>query len=134
MRDAIREKRLTTVEEVAHCTRAATGCSSCYDDIQAILDEAAGRKPKASPAPSAYAVTYRKVLDVIGALDAGAVKFELVDVDGDRVLAYVRAPGGDTSTPELLALKRRFVEAMSAACGRRMQLIELNQVEAWKQR
>ena len=133
MRDAIREKKLATVEEVAKCTRAATGCSSCYDDIQAILDDSAGRKPKAA-APSAYATTYRQVLDVIGALNAGDVKIELVDVDGDRVLAYVRAPGGDTSTPERLALKRRFVDAMSASCGRRMQLIELNQVEAWKKR
>lgn len=35
---AIRERRLTTVEEVQHWTRACTGCRSCRTDVEALLE------------------------------------------------------------------------------------------------
>lgn len=36
---AIKEKGLTTVEEVGDETEAGTGCGGCQDAIQEILDE-----------------------------------------------------------------------------------------------
>ena len=36
---AIREKGLTTVEEVGEATTAGTVCGQCQDDIQDILNE-----------------------------------------------------------------------------------------------
>ncbi len=37
--NAIKEKGLTTVEEVGDATEAGTVCGGCQDDIQEILDE-----------------------------------------------------------------------------------------------
>jgi NAD(P)H-nitrite reductase large subunit len=37
--NAIREKNLTTVEQVQEETTAGTVCGGCIDDIQSILDE-----------------------------------------------------------------------------------------------
>ena len=36
---AIKEKKLTTVEEVQDATAAGTGCGSCVSDIEEILAE-----------------------------------------------------------------------------------------------
>lgn len=40
---AIKEKKLTTVEQVGDATDAGTGCGGCQPDIQAILDEVNGK-------------------------------------------------------------------------------------------
>ncbi|HKL95703.1 MAG TPA: (2Fe-2S)-binding protein [Paludibacteraceae bacterium] len=40
---AIKEKGLTTVEEVGEETEAGTVCGSCQDEIQEILDEVNGK-------------------------------------------------------------------------------------------
>ncbi len=40
---AIKEKGLTTVEEVGEETEARTVCGSCQDEIQEILDEVNGK-------------------------------------------------------------------------------------------
>lgn len=37
--EAIKEKKLTTVEQVGEATNAGTGCGGCQDTIQEILDE-----------------------------------------------------------------------------------------------
>ena len=39
---AIKTKGLTLVDEVGDETEAGTGCSSCHDDIEAILKEING--------------------------------------------------------------------------------------------
>lgn len=39
---AIKDKKLTTVEEVGEATEAGTGCGGCQPDIQSILDEVNG--------------------------------------------------------------------------------------------
>lgn len=40
--DAIKEKKLTTVEEIGEVTSAGTGCGGCQDRIQDILKEING--------------------------------------------------------------------------------------------
>ena len=41
--NAIKEKKLTTVDEVGEVTTAGTGCGGCQPDIQDILDEVNGK-------------------------------------------------------------------------------------------
>ena len=36
---AIKEKGLTTLDEVSDETDAGTGCSSCHEELEAILEE-----------------------------------------------------------------------------------------------
>ena len=36
---AIKEKNLTTVEEITDATEAGSACGACLDDIQDVLDE-----------------------------------------------------------------------------------------------
>ncbi|MEG1573162.1 MAG: (2Fe-2S)-binding protein [Bacteroidales bacterium] len=40
---AIKEKKLTTVDQVGDETTAGTGCGGCQDKIQLILDEINGK-------------------------------------------------------------------------------------------
>lgn len=40
---AIKEKGLTTVEQVGDATDAGTGCGGCQEDIQDILNEVNGK-------------------------------------------------------------------------------------------
>ncbi|MBP3343893.1 MAG: (2Fe-2S)-binding protein [Bacteroidales bacterium] len=42
--DAIREKKLKTVEDVGYVTNAGTGCGGCQGKIQEILDKVNGKK------------------------------------------------------------------------------------------
>lgn len=138
IRRAIDEHRLRQVEEVTACTRAGGGCSSCYDDIQAILDALHG-KPVPRNVPDASGLTSAqkralivKVIDqnVQALLDLNRLQMQLVDVAADRVL--VRFSGGATGTPaaSFLALKRYLVKQMSDACGQKMNLVELNVLES----
>lgn len=48
IRALIRHRAPGSVEEVTQATQAASGCSSCYDDIRRILDEirGGGRTPE----------------------------------------------------------------------------------------
>ena len=39
IRDAIKSKKLKTVEEVSNATKAGTGCGGCQVAIKQILDE-----------------------------------------------------------------------------------------------
>ncbi len=40
--DAIKEKNLTTVEQVQEETEAGTGCGACIEDIEDVLKEVSG--------------------------------------------------------------------------------------------
>jgi NifU-like protein len=40
---AIKTKELTNIQEVMDVTDAGTGCGSCHDSIQEILDEVNGK-------------------------------------------------------------------------------------------
>ena len=39
---AIKEEEITNIQEVMDATEAGTGCSSCHDSIQEIIDEVNG--------------------------------------------------------------------------------------------
>src|SRR5258706_941000 len=133
--DAIAEGNLRTVEEVTARTNAAGGCSSCYDDVQAILDRLHGGRATASrPAvisdAEKRAILVKLLREVIEPLYAlNGVRIHVQDVRGPRVLARYEGPTVGTTLPSILALKWFLVKSMSDACGERMQLIELNMLD-----
>jgi len=55
---------------------------------------------------------------------------QLVDVAGDRVLVRFTGNGVGTTAASFLALKRYVVRKVTDACGQKMNLVELNVLEA----
>jgi NifU-like protein len=137
IRRAIDEHQLHQVEEVTACTRAGGGCSSCWDDIQAILSEIHGRPlPRNVPDASGFSSAQKRALivktieqNVQSLMDQNRIQMQLVDVTGDRVLVRFFGDAVGTPLPSFLALKRYLVQKMSEACGLKMNLIELNVLE-----
>lgn len=138
IRKAIAEHRLRQVEEVTAVTRAGGGCSSCWDEIQAILSEVWGKPlPRDVPDESGLSSAQKrarivKVLDqeVHPLFDLNGLQMQLVDVSGDRVLVRFTGNGVGTTAASFLALKRYAVQKMTEACGLKMNLVELNVLEA----
>src|SRR5262249_52996880 len=65
IRKAIAEHQLRQVEEVTAVTRAGGGCSSCWDDIQAILSEIWGKPaPRDVPDESGLSSAQKRALIV----------------------------------------------------------------------
>jgi len=138
IRKAITDHQLRQVEEITAVTRAGGGCSSCWDDLQAILNEVWGKPlPRDVPDSSGLSSAQKRALivkelekNVFPLYDVNGLQMQLVDVNGDRVLArfYGRAVG--TQTASFLALKRYVVLRMTEAVGHKMNLVELNVLEA----
>jgi NifU-like protein len=138
IRKAIAGHGLHQVEEVTAVTRAGGGCSSCWDDIQAILSDVWGKPlPRDVPDASGLSSAQKrarivKILDgdVHPLLDLNRIQMQLVDVAGDRVLARFTGNGVGTTAASFLALKRYVVQKLTEACGQKMNLVELNVLEA----
>ena len=137
IRRAVADHGLRHVEEVTAVTRAGGGCSSCWDDIQALLDGIHG-KPPPRDVPDASGLTPAqkranivKVIeeDVRGILDLNGLQLQLVEVGVDRVLARFYGDRVGTTAASFLAIKRHVVDRMSSACGMKMSLVELNVLE-----
>ncbi len=138
IRKAIAEHQLRQVEEITAVTRAGGGCSSCWDDIQSILNEVWGKPlPRDVPDSSGLSSAQKRALivktlerDVFPLYDANGLQMQLVDVNGDRVIARFFGKGVGSQNASFLALKRYVVLRMSDACGVKMNLVELNVLEA----
>ncbi len=138
IRKAVAEHQLKQVEEVTAVTRAGGGCSSCWDDIQAILSRIWGKPlPRDVADESGLSSAQKrarivKILeaDVYPLFDLNRLQMQLVDVAGDRVLARFTGSGVGTTAASFLALKRYAVQKMTEACGVKMNLVELNVLEA----
>jgi NifU-like protein len=138
IRKAIAEHKLQQVEEVTAVTRAGGGCSSCWDDIQEILSQVWGKpRPRDVPDESGLSSAQKRALivkrldaEVHPLLDLNRIQMQLVDVTGDRVLARFTGNGVGTTAPSFLALKRYVVQKMTEAVGQKMNLVELNVLEA----
>jgi len=137
IRRAIAERGLRTVEEVTAATRAAGGCGSCWDEVQAILDETWGRPlPRDVPDESGLSAIQKRER-IAGLIEQeirplfgrNGLDVQLVDVSGDRVLARFRGERVGGAAPSWLALKKHLVRKMAEACGRKMSLVELNVLE-----
>lgn len=138
IRKAIAEHKLQQVEEVTAVTRAGGGCSSCWDDIQGILSGVWGKpRPRDVPDESGLSSAQKRALivkmldaEVRPLLDLNRIQMQLVDVTGDRVLARFTGNGVGTTAPSFLALKRYVVQKVTEAVGHKMNLVELNVLEA----
>jgi len=89
---AIRENKLTTIEDVTNFTKAGGGCGGCHEQIQEMLDTINGSN-QVSQQPTTRLTTLQKIdrirnviqkeIRPILANDGGDC--ELVDVDGNEV-------------------------------------------------
>lgn len=133
--DAIQDGDLRTVEEVTAKTNAAGGCSSCYDDVQALLDRVHGTKGTVARLATATDSERREIVlkvvrEVIEPLfRLNGVQMQILEVKGPRVHARLSGRTVGTTLPSILALKWVFVKAMSEACGEKMQLVEVNMMD-----
>ena len=128
---AIKENKLTTVEEVTNFTKASGGCGNCIEDILQILkttlaDESSGkdtslpagiadmRKPKAEPAaPMSNIQRMQRVMAVLDEIirprlqqDGGDI--ELVDINGTVVSVALK--GTCSSCPSSRLTIEGFVQ------------------------
>jgi bacterioferritin-associated ferredoxin len=138
IRKAIADHQLKQVEEVTAVTHAGGGCSSCWDDLQAILNEVWGKPlPRDVPDSTGMSSAQKRAqivkaleADVFPLFDLNGLQMQLVDVSGDRVLARFFGRGVGSTAASFLALKRYLVGRMSESCGQKMNLVELNVLEA----
>jgi NifU-like protein len=138
IRKAVADHQLRQVEEVTAVTHAGGGCSSCWDEIQAILSDVWGKPlPRDLPDASGLSSAQKRALivaslesDVLPLFDKNGLQMQLVDVSGDRVLARFHGSAVGTPAASFLALKRYLVLRMADACGQRMNLVELNVLES----
>jgi NifU-like protein len=94
---AIRENRLTTVEEVTNYTKAGGGCGNCHAAIQEIIDKLLGEardvpaeRPKLSNIKKIKMIEETLEREIRPALKHDGGDIELVDVVGNRVLVATR--------------------------------------------
>jgi NifU-like protein len=137
IRRAVAEHGLRLVDEVTAVTRAGGGCSSCWDDIQALLDAIHGRAPsRHEPDASGFSAAQKRAMivkileeELQPLLEANGLTMQVTDVGGDRVLARLAGEAVGTTAASFLAIKRHAVARFSAACGQKMNLVELNVLE-----
>ncbi len=99
---AIRENRLSTVEEVTNYTKAGGGCGGCHEEIQEIIARVSGapvvEEPPKVAAKKKRLSNIQKIAmiqetierEVRPALRKDGGDIELVDVDGNQVLVSMR--------------------------------------------
>jgi NifU-like protein len=112
---AIRENRLSSVEEVTNFTKAGGGCGNCHDAIQQIIDQVLGDLREA-PAPRPKLSNLKKIRmieetidrEIRPALKHDGGDIELVDVLGNRVLVATR--GACASCQAANQTLKNFVE------------------------
>jgi NifU-like protein len=113
---AIRENRLTTVEEVTNYTKAGGGCENCHPIIQEIIDrvlsqmsEGPAERPKLSNIRKIKMIEETLEREIRPALKHDGGDIELVDVVGNRVLVATR--GACASCQASNQTLKHFVEA-----------------------
>ncbi|MFH1070695.1 MAG: Fe-S cluster assembly protein NifU [Candidatus Glassbacteria bacterium] len=108
IRQAIRDNKLTSVEQVTNYTKAGGGCGGCVGEIQDILDQMLadrdsgavfdGREAAAETGAEQKLTTLQKVKlvektiqdEIRPELQRHGGDIELVDVDGDSVLVVLK--------------------------------------------
>jgi NifU-like protein len=113
---AIRENRLTSVEEVTNYTKAGGGCGNCHPLIQEIIDrvvsqisESPFERPKLSNIKKIRMIEETLEREIRPALKHDGGDIELVDVVGNRVLVATR--GACASCQASNQTLKNFVEA-----------------------
>ena len=133
--DTIRANNLTTVQEVAHYTKAGGGCASCHEGIEEILTKVLAEQgqafdPEAAPKPVVEAtpqtlvggmtgvqriMKINQVIDTLRPmLQADNGDVELVDVDGDKVFVSMKGAcmGCQMASVTLTGIQQKLIEEM----------------------
>ena len=94
---AVKENRLTTVEDVTGYVKAGGGCGQCHESIQSIIDSVLGRivladvkKPKLTNLQKIKKIEETLDREIRPALKQDGGDIELIDVDGNQVLVSLR--------------------------------------------
>lgn len=113
---AIRENRLSTVEEVTNYTKAGGGCGNCHAAIQEIIDRISSEmrgvptgRPKLSNIKKIRMIEETLEREIRPALKHDGGDIELVDVVGNRVMVATR--GACASCQASNQTLKNFVEA-----------------------
>ncbi len=112
---AVRENRLSTVEEVTNYTKAGGGCGNCHPLIQEIIDSVLAQ-PSAAPAAMPKLSNIKKIKmieetlerEIRPALKHDGGDIELVDVVGNRVMVATRGACSSCQASNLTL--KNFVE------------------------
>jgi NifU-like protein len=114
---AVRENKLTTIEDVTGYTKAGGGCSNCHEKIQEIIQNVLGQAIPVSPKMARSMTNIQKIKLIEEVLereikpnlkkDSGDI--ELIDVDGDRVM--VRMGGSCAQCAKSPVTLKYFVES-----------------------
>lgn len=122
IRRAIRENKLTTVEDVTHYTKAGGACGMCIQDIRRILEEENGRTGSEGTLVELKPVSKKKMTniqrmqrimktideEIRPRLEQDGGDIELVDVDGTTVRVALR--GRCSSCPSSQVTVKNLVE------------------------
>lgn len=129
--ETIRANGLTTVEQVAHYTKAGGGCASCHEGIEEILAKVAketctaptaAQKPTPAAVPPAPTLTrfqrMRKIEETIEAIrpmlqrDHGDI--EIVEIDGKNIYVNLKGAcvGCMMEAATLNGIQTRLIEAL----------------------
>ncbi len=92
---AIRENRLSTVEEVTNYTKAGGGCGGCHDSIREIIARVLGEapsqaKPKLTNIQKIKLIEETLEREIRPVLRQDGGDIELIDVVGNRVMVATR--------------------------------------------
>ena len=131
VRKAISEQNLQDVDAVTETTRACGGCGSCWEDIQAVLDDIHGISPS-PPLPADFrenaedrARIERMLEGETGKLlSLNGLEVALLDVRDGIARMRFEGPAAVPQDARFLSLKKGLVRAMSNACGHRIRLKE----------
>jgi NifU-like protein len=116
---AIRENRLTTVEEVTNYTKAGGACGQCKEDIRRLIDEELGKAPvgempaAGEPKKLTNIQRMQKIMQVLEqrirpGLQQDGGDVELVDIDGP--LVHVALRGMCAGCPASMATIESFIQ------------------------
>jgi NifU-like protein len=96
---AIKENKLTTIDDITNFTKAGGGCGGCHGELQEILDRETGTNKSAATSAAGKPMTTLQKIDRIREVlknDVGPVlaqdggSCELVDLDGNTVVVSLK--------------------------------------------
>ena len=113
---AVRDHRLTAIEDVTGYLKAGGGCGKCHEDIQLIIDQVQG-KPMPIQATKPPLTNIQKIRlieetlerEIKPALHQDGGDIELVDVDGERVVVKLRGTCASCNASQVTL--KNYVEA-----------------------
>ena len=133
--DTVRANNLTTVEEVAHYTKAGGGCSSCHEPIEEILTRVMAEKgetfdPNAQPLTQFEMATQKSTADEQNK-NSGMTNFQRmrrIEMIIESLRPQLQADNGDVELVEVIGNKV-YVNMNGACSGCQMASMTLNGIQ-----